>query len=171
MAEFSKLVITNGGQALLAKLLSGAEGVEFTKMCTSTTQYTEAQLEGLEKLTNIKQTSAVSNVVRTNDTAVRVEAAFTNEDLGVGYYIYAIGLYAKDPDIGEILYGVTIETSGKCYMPAYNGVSVTSAYIRLVSTVGNADGVSLEVDSGAYATVSDLNELKAKISEKLGIDL
>ena len=31
MAEFSKLVITNKGQALLAKMIAGEGSVEFTK--------------------------------------------------------------------------------------------------------------------------------------------
>ena len=39
MAEFSKLVITNKGQALIAKMIAGTGNIDFTKICTSSTQY------------------------------------------------------------------------------------------------------------------------------------
>lgn len=165
MAEFSKLVITNKGQALIAKMIAGTGNIDFTKICTSSTQYTENQLVGLTSLSNVKQTSLISKVTRTNEVAIKVEAAFTNTDLTAGYYMRTIGLYAVDPDIGEILYAVTIETSGNCYMPPYNGVTVSGAYVQLVTTVGNAESVSLEVDAAAVATIGDIKELQEQIAD------
>lgn len=165
MAEFSKLVITNKGQALIAKMIAGEGNIDFTKISTSSTQYQLTQLEALTALTGVKQTSLISKVTRTNDVAIKVEAAFTNTDLTAGYYMRTLGLYAVDPDEGEILYAVTIETSGNCYMPPYNGVTVSGAYVQLVTTVGNADSVSLEVDQAAVATIGDIQELQKQISD------
>lgn len=163
MAEFSKLVITNKGQALIAKMIAGSGNIDFTKICASSTTYTIAQLEVLTSLTNVKQTSLISKVTRTNEVAIKVETAFTNSDLTVGYYMRTLGLYAVDPDVGEILYAVTIETSGNCYMPPYNGVTVSGAYVQLVTTVGNAESVSLEVNQAAIATIGDIQELQKEI--------
>lgn len=165
MAEFSKLVITNKGQALLAKMIAGSGNIEFTKVSASSTAYTDAQLEGLTSLSNVKQTSLISKVTRTNEVAIKVEAAFTNTELTAGYYMKALGLYAVDPDVGEILYAVTRETSGNCYMPAYNGITVSGAYVQLVTTVGNAENVSLEVDQAAVATIGDIQELQKQIAD------
>lgn len=165
MAEFSKLVITNKGQALLAKMIAGSGNIEFTKISASSTAYTDAQLEGLTSLSNVKQTSLISKVTRTNEVAIKVEAAFTNTELKAGYYMKALGLYAVDPDAGEILYAVTRETSGNCYMPAYNGITVSGAYVQLVTTVGNAENVSLEVDQAAVATIGDIQELQKQIAD------
>lgn len=165
MAEFSKLVITNKGQALLAKMIAGSGNIEFTKISASSTAYTDAQLEGLASLSNVKQTSLISKVTRTNEVAIKVEAAFTNTELKAGYYMKALGLYAVDPDVGEILYAVTRETSGNCYMPAYNGITVSGAYVQLVTTVGNAENVSLEVDQAAVATIGDIQELQKQIAD------
>lgn len=165
MAEFSKLVITNKGQALLAKMIAGEGSVEFTKVSASSTAYTDAQLEGLTSLSDVKQTSLISKVTRTNEVAIKVEAAFTNTELTVGYYMKALGLYAVDPDDGEILYAVTRETSGNCYMPAYNGITVSGAYVQLVTTVGNAENVSLEVDQAAVATIGDIQDLQKQIAD------
>ena len=165
MAEFSKLVITNKGQALLAKMIAGSGNIEFTKVSASSTAYTDAQLEGLTSLSNVKQTSLISKITRTNGVAIKVEAAFTNTELTAGYYMKALGLYAVDPDDGEILYAVTRETSGNCYMPAYNGITVSGAYVQLVTTVGNAENVSLEVDQAAVATIGDIQDLQKQIAD------
>ena len=165
MAEFSKLVITNKGQALLAKMIAGSGNIEFTKISASSTAYTDAQLQGLTSLSNVKQTSLISKVTRTNEVAIKVEAAFTNTELTAGYYMKALGLYAVDPDAGEILYAVTRETSVNCYMPAYNGITVSGAYVQLVTTVGNAENVSLEVDQAAVATIGDIQDLQKQIAD------
>ena len=131
MAEFSKLYLTKRGQALVAKIIAGETTIQFTKVSTSSRIYAESALEGLTALENVQQTNNVTKVTISNDTNVRVETAFTNEKLTAGYYLRCLGLYAKDPTQGEILYAVCVETSGLCYMPAYNGVTISSAYIHM----------------------------------------
>ncbi len=164
MAEFKKLIITTKGQALMAKLMSGTATVQFTKIAVSDTAYNDSQLEGLTSLSGIKQTAAISKIIRTNNVAVQVEGAVTNTDLSSGYYMRTIGLYALDPDDGEILYAVT-NASQAGYMPPYNGITVSGAFFKLVTTVSNADNVTLEVDPGAVATIGDIQDLQQQISD------
>ncbi len=163
MAEFSKLVITDTGQALLAKMIAGSSNIRFTKVSTSSATYDEMQLQGLDTLSDVKQTSVISGVSRTNETAIEVEAAFTNADLMEGYHMRALGLYAVDPDEGEILYAVAKELSGCCYMPAYNGVTLSGIILTLVTTVGNAESVSLEVTPAGIATYKDIQAVQTEI--------
>lgn len=160
MAEFSRLVITNKGQALLAKMMTGEADVEFTKISVSDKEYTLEELNMLTELTGVKQTAPVAKITRTNNVAITIETSFDNTELTQGYYMRALGLYAIDPDDGEILYAVTTELAGCCYMPAYNGITISGACIKLVTTVGNAENVSLEVDPGVYATVGEIKELR-----------
>lgn len=166
MAAFSKLIITNQGQALIAKMIAGTGNIEFTKVSVSNAVYTEEQLQALTELSDIKQTSPISKVVRTNDVTVRIEAAITNTKLTEGYYMRALGLYALDGE-SEILYAVTIETSGNCYMPPYNGITVSGAYVQLVTTVGNAENVTIEVNQAAIATIGDIRDLQEQIDNRL----
>ena len=165
MAEYSRLIITNNGQALMAKMIAGQGDIEFTKIAVSSTEYNENQLQSLTSLSNIKQTTLVSKVTRTNDVAIKVEAGFTNAELKTGYNMNTLGLYALDPDKGEILYAVSKKTSNDGYMPAYNGVTVSAAVFQLYTTVGNSDNVSLEVNPGAYATIGDIQELENEIAD------
>ena len=166
MAEFSKLVVTRKGQALIAKMLAGtATDIDFTKVAASDAEYQVEELEGLDSLNGIMQEAEVSRKTRTNEVAVKVETAFSNMKLTVGYHMRVLGLYALDPDDGEILYAACVELSGNCYMPPYNGITVSGAYIQLVTTVGNADNVSLEVNPAAIATIGDIQYLQEQISE------
>ena len=166
MAEFSKLVITKKGQALIAKVLAGtAKDVDFTKVATSKATYQVGELEGLTAMPEIMQEAGISRKTRTNAVAVKLETAFSNTGLTVGYSMNTLGLYAADPEEGEILYAAAVETSGNCYMPAYNGITVSGAYITLITTVGNAENVNLEVNPGAVATIGDIQALEQEIAD------
>lgn len=167
MAEFKKIVITKKGQALMAKMLSGTGNVEFTKVGISDTTYTDAQLETLATMTGIKQSTLISKITRVNDVSVKLEAAITNAELKTGYYMRTVGVYANDPQDGEILYGVMI-ASVAGWMPPFNGIGASSAMFNLYVTVGNSENVSVEVDKGAVATVSDVQILQTQINDLQG---
>ena len=167
MAEFKKIVITKKGQALMAKMLSGTGNVEFTKVSISDTTYTDAQLETLATMTGIKQSTLISKITRVNDVSVKLEAAITNAELKTGYYMRTVGVYANDPQDGEILYGVMI-ASVAGWMPPFNGIGASSAMFNLYVTVGNSGNVSVEVDKGAVATVSDVQILQTQINDLQG---
>lgn len=166
MAEFSKLYTTNKGRALLAKILAGTVvEIDFPRLAVSSKQYEVTDLEALEVLPDIQQTSLISRKEITSQAAIKLETSFTNEKLTVGYYMRTLGLYATDPDEGEILFAVCIETSGLCYMPPYNGLTISGAFITLVTEVGNAENVILEVNPAAIATIGNIKEIKALLEQ------
>jgi len=163
MAVFSKLVTTEKGLALIAKMLSDESKIVFTKVCTSDMEYALEDLEQLEVLAGIKQEGSISKVSRTSGAAVKVETVFTNTELTEGYYMRTVALYAQDSEGSEILYAAAIETSGNCYMPAFGGVTVSGAYIQLVTTVSNAENVTVEVDNSVFATIGNIMDLQQQI--------
>jgi hypothetical protein len=167
MAKFSQVVITQNGQALMAKIIAGLIGTQFTKM--STTSDTFTGLEDLTTLTNIKQTSTITKIAVKSTTEVDIEALFNNAELTIGYSCNTIGLYATDPDAGEILYAVmtTVDGNGD-YIPSTTEQSNFSMSVNLTLAVGNSSNISLNVDPAGTATVFDVNvvqnELEAYIS-------
>lgn len=144
--------------------MSGAGTVEFTKIAVSSTTYSDSQLEGLTALSGIKQETAVSKIVINNKASVQVEGAVSNLDLTTGYHMQTIGLYARDPQKGEILYAVT-NASVAGYMPPFNGRTPSGAFFKLVTTIGNADNVTLQVDPAAVATIGDIQDLQGQIDD------
>lgn len=165
--EFSSFVITNKGQALMAKLMQGTGVANFTAIKLSSQTYTAGQLPALTSLSNVKQTAPVTKKTVVNSTSIQIEGAVDNTGLATGYNINTIGLFATDPDDGEILYAVAIATTAG-YMPPYNGVTVSGGYFKFVVTVGNSAQVTLTVDPAGYASIGDVQALEAEIADLKG---
>lgn len=161
--EFKQSVITAQGRSLMAKLLTGSTTATFTKIATSTKVYTDAQLESLTTLAEVKQTTTVQSKYN-NSSTISVEGGIDNAGIKAGYYINTIGLYAKEEGKSEILYSVAgAKVNG--YVPADTGVSKTGVLIKIYTEIGNASQVNLVVDPGATATVKNINEVNARIDQ------
>lgn len=165
--EFSTFVITNKGQALMAKLMQGTGICTFTAIKLSSQAYTENQLAGLSALGSVNQTTPISKKTVINATSIQIEGAVDNTKLTTGYNIQTIGIYANDPDEGEILYAVARATTAG-YMPPYNGITVSGGYFKFVITVGNANNVTVQLDPAGYATIGDVEALNQEIANLKG---
>jgi len=156
--EFKQAVVTQQGRQLMAKLLAG-KSTKFTKIAVSSTVYQDGQLEGLTVLTNIKQ-EASAQAYGNNTATVSVVGAIENTGLTVGYYINTVGLYASDPDKGEILYSVS-SAAVNGYMPPDTGVSKSGITLKIYTEVGNATQVNLTVDPAGVATLGDVTRIES----------
>lgn len=164
MAQFRTMILTDRGRNLISKIIAGSSGVAFTKVALSSQSYADGNIPALTALGSVKQTVEVSRVTKLSTAAVKIEAAIDNTEITEGYTLNSIGLYAVDPDLGEILYGVSgAAVAG--YVPAYNGVTVSGIYINLTTSVSNADNVSLVVNPAATATIADIQSLQEQISD------
>lgn len=170
MAEFTKLLVTDRGSALVMKALQGKGIIRFTRLAASSRQYQEEDIKELTSLEDIRQQGDISEMDAEGSSSIRLRVALPNMDLTEGYYIRTVGLYANDPDEGEILYGVSMETSaGGCYVPAYNHQIVSSLYFHISVAVGNAEIVSLEVDAGALVTRKQLDAVQQRITDEVKV--
>jgi len=163
MAEYSKLITTAKGQALIAKIIAGtATEYDFTRIVASDDEHEITDLESLTSLTE-KQSSDIAEKEIINQVGVKVSTAFSNADLAEGYYMRTLGLYATDPDEGEILYAACIETTGNCYMPPFSGTTVSGAIINMTTYVSNSEDVTLVVDPAALVTVTMFDALADRV--------
>ena len=155
--EFNQSVITAKGRQLMAKVLAG-KSMSFSKIALSSSEYPQGQLESLTALTNIKQMTTVQAYAN-NEQTVSAVGAIENTGLTEGYFINTVGLYAIDPDLGEILYSVaTAKQNG--YIPPDTGVSKSGVQIKVYTEVANASKVDLTVDPASYATQEDIERFK-----------
>lgn len=162
--ELASFIITNKGQALMAKLMQGTGTCDFTNIRLSSQVYSDAQIPGLTSLANVKQTAPVTKKTVVNTTSIQIEGAVDNTQLAAGYNINTIGIYATDPDDGEILYAAARAiTPG--YMPPYNGITVSGGVFKFVVTVGASSQVTLTVDPAGYASIADIQTLEAEITD------
>lgn len=160
--ELNKTYITNKGRALMAKISAGTT-TSFTKMAISSKEYPDSTVssvfEELAVLPDVKQEAPIADVKIRDNVYIDIKASVSNKDLKAGYKVGCIGFYASDPDEGEVLYAVSPVKEGTGdWFPADNGLNASSLEVALTVLVGNSANVTMEVDSGAYATVSMLNE-------------
>lgn len=163
MAEFTKLIITNKGKELLSEVATSINKIEFTRVSTSDRTYTEDEIAGLIDLAGIKQTNHISSIAIQAGGKVKIEAAFENRELTEGYFIKAIGIYAKAGNGTEVLYAVAIEKTGRYSIPPYNNATVSAVYLKLFLAVENFEKITLEVSPGAFITVSEIGRIKDEL--------
>ena len=167
MGAFKSAVITKKGQALLAKVVAGTAKFNFTSIKTSE-GVLSGDLASKTGIGTVKQTADVASVIRQNDSNVKVSASFSNANLNTGYYVRNIGLYATDPQEGEILYSISVadeSTATADWMPPFNGIGVSSLMVDLVTAVSNASSVNITVDPTASATVAQIVDLQEQIDD------
>lgn len=166
MGDFKSAVITQKGQNLLAKVISGNTVFNFTKIATTDNDNSAEDLASLTEIGTIRQHTPISAIVKQNNSNVKISAAFYNRTLTQGYYVKTIGLYATDPDEGEILYSVSVADESMAtadWMPPFNGIGVSSLEVNLVTAVSNASSVSVDVDPSALATVTQVRDIQEQV--------
>ena len=163
MAEFTKLIITNKGKELLSEVATSINKIEFTRVSTSDRTYTEDEIAGLIDVAGIKQINHISSIAIQAGGKVKIEAAFENRELTEGYFIKAIGIYAKAGNGTEVLYAVAIEKTGRYSIPPYNNATVSAVYLKLFLAVENFEKITLEISPGAFITVSEIGRIKDEL--------
>jgi hypothetical protein len=163
------IIITNAGNELIAKLLEKTSTATFTKASLSSKDYSGSNLENLTELLDIQQTSLISKITRKNDTTVEALASFDNTDVKKGYYIRTLGIYAKDSDENEILFGVATDDNPS-YMPELAGKMVSGISIRANIRVEQSNQITVVVDPAATPTIQQIEDIEITLKTKLSVD-
>jgi hypothetical protein len=150
------LTITNNGRILQAKAQTGVQ-LQFTKI-----QIGDGQLSGqlpgdMTALISSKKDVAIIKLSTLANGKASLKGSFNNSGLVAGFYFREIGVFATDPDLGEILYCYGNADTAAEYIPAQSGASVIEKYINVITIVGNAANVSAVIDaSNIYYTQDEV---------------
>nr|DAV03718.1 MAG TPA: tail collar fiber protein [Caudoviricetes sp.] len=165
MASIKRTGITDKGKDLIAREVAGATDLTFTKISASNNKLADTvNLETLINLDGIKQTVNVSKIEKLGTSQVKVTATFNNSGLMNGYSMESLGIYARDAAGTEILFAVTVADKAD-FMPATNGINLSTATVELLFNISNTENVSLSVNTEALATAEMLNLLKNEIDK------
>lgn len=167
MAQFRKTVITKKGIALVQKTQMQNIRMEFTKIRTGSGAYEETEI--LDAATGLKESVQeypfLSQQVIDPQT-IKLVSVISNKGLDTPYYLREIGVYANDPDEGEILYSLAVAYPDKAdYIPAYDGRAPVTVSLDTYQSVSNSENVDIQVDPGAYASARELKELKERFEQ------
>lgn len=159
---FNEAVITMDGLELDAKIRAGHAVATFThvKLGNGTYDGTE-DLSIITNMKSIKQSFGISSIVVTDNKTVRLRTVSDNTNIDEGYLISEIGIFAQDPDKGEVLYSIALGVDGKMdYQPSESELpGATSTFDTYVS-VSNVEAATILTDCGAAASAEDLEEIK-----------
>lgn len=168
MLTWNPSKLTTKGKALLAKAQAGKCTIKITKAQTGSGQYSSG--EATDTRTSLKtpvQTLPIHSKEIQNGSTLVLKIAITNKTsdtdaLESGYEIREFGIFAQDPDEGEILYSIAT-ASVSDYMPAYNGVIPSVISMSYYLEVANASSVTI-VTAGGLALQSDLEALADRVT-------
>ena len=145
MAAFPKMTLTNAGQALQTKVLAG-ETLTFTRIALGDGQLNGQPIAPLTALISQKATVEVDSVRVVNTSTAQVAGFFSNADISTGFWWRETGVFAQDPDVGEILYGYTNAGDAGDYIPTVEDNRVEK-YIFCSIAVASATTVDITIPS------------------------
>ena len=153
MPNWNGLVLTKKGQLLQAKVGTGVV-LALTKMKLGSGVLPEgASLEDLTDLVTPEQNVGIaSKEVLTDQKMCKISATITNVGLSAGYYVRELGIFANDPDDGEILYAVTSD-SAPDYLSPEGGPTAISQEFAVYIAASNASDDNVSIDPGTLATM------------------
>lgn len=153
MPNWNGLVLTKKGQLLQAKVGTGVV-LALTKMKLGSGVLPKGtSLEDLTDLVAPEQNVGIaSKEVLTDQKMCKISATITNVGLSAGYYVRELGVFAEDPDDGEILYAVTSD-SAPDFLPTEGGSTAVSQEFAVYISASNASDVKVSIDPGALATM------------------
>ncbi|WP_338842060.1 tail fiber protein [Paenibacillus glucanolyticus] len=156
MSSFGAKGLTNKGRVLQAKAQAGVQ-LKYTKYVLGDAQLGGQSIATLTGVISPKKTVDVTRLKMTPPNQATVGFVLSNQDVTTGFYFRELGLYALDPDEGEILYWYANAGDTADYIPPTNTGDVISKTIDMLVYVGTASNVTLTIDQNlAYVTHDEL---------------
>ena len=168
MSTVDCAVITNLGHALLGKVLAGKSGIHFTRASVGDGVISEGKSpEELTELVHEIKAGDISGVDNPGSGEVRVSIQVSSLGVFVGFFVKEIGIFATDPDLGEILYAyVGMPDKPQWIRP--EGASInTLAIFDVYVAVSRAAEVTAQICPSAMVHISDFESYKTYVETQL----
>ena len=153
MSNWQGFKRTKLGQNLQAKIDAGLTKFKITKLGIGDGSY-QGNVENMIALSNKKQDLNVSKI-EVSENVIKIQTTITNTGVIEKYQMTEIGIFATDPEMGEILYAVMTDPNPDT-MPAYESATVVKKTWTFNLIVDNTGDVSAVIDSASLITVGDL---------------
>lgn len=151
MANWNGLQLTNKGIALQAKVQAGEELVITKLKLGSGIVSGGTDIKTLNDLIEPEQNLGIGAKEAVDDYC-KISSTITNTELEAGYYVRELGVFAQDPNVGEILYMYTTDGAPD-YLPAGGGSTAISQEFSVMIAVNDTDNVSVVINDDALATM------------------
>ncbi len=150
MGEF---VLTLLGEAFVEEMIAGGDAGSFTRVEFSDFDFSGVEVSELTGIESVQQVGNVESVRVTDAGGVEVMTSIENSAVLVGYYVRSLGLYAKNADGVEILFGVCFGGDNFDYMPAFAGKTASSITYKINVVVSGCKDMLVEIDPAGSASM------------------
>lgn len=157
MNIWANAVITQKGLALQSKLISGTT-LNITKVQIGAGYTSPVLLPQQEEIIDVKKTlSSISGISYPEEGKCAININITNDDFEQGFTAKQIGIFANDPDEGEILYFIAqAENEAGTIVPSKTEMPGYSAEWTFYFQYGQADNVIVQVDPSNTVTQTSM---------------
>ena len=153
---FPSLILTNSGRALIVKALNGT-AINFTKFALGDGAAPEEPRD-LKNLVHLAANMQINSIELSANCAV-LESTYTNSGLKSKLVAREIGIFANDPDDGEILYAYANAGNEAAVVPPESGDMTVQETFHMVVAVGDAEQVTATLgEYSGYASKQDLKD-------------
>lgn len=144
--DFADNAMTAAGSALVAKALTG-QPIVFTKIVLGDGYMPANQTpENMTAMVSPRVEVPITKCAINNEGGAVVGGRWSNEGQSTGFYWRELGLFAQDPDEGEILYSYGNSGGTAEYIPPSDGSTLIEKLIDVVTYVGYAADVTAVFD-------------------------
>lgn len=152
------MVLTNRGRNLQAKAQAGAQ-LNFTRFGVGDGELGGSSILELNALKHQVKSVNISKAKPVTGGKATIGMVLSNQDLATGFYFREIGLFAQDPDVGEILYCYANAGATADYIPAGGGTDVVEKSFDVIAIVGTAANVTATIDSSLiYVSAQEFHD-------------
>ncbi len=145
-------IVTTKGRTLMAKMVAMEGGISFTRAAVGTGDlpkgYDPSHLIGLNQY---KMDGKITGASSSQETA-SITFQIASKDVEEGFIITEAGLYADDPDEGEILYAYLDMHGDPQYIYPRGGDVNKVAEITLGVIIGQVDRITAMISPGGLVT-------------------
>lgn len=155
MPNWSGTVLTGKGRALQAKVEAGAT-MQFTKLKIGDGILTAGQdIDSLNDLIGPKKNVGISGLTPLENGVCKIAAVVTNEGLATGFYVRELGVFAQDPDAGEILYAYSNDGAPD-FLPAAGGSVAVAEELVIHMAFTNAANITAVISLDGLVTARQM---------------
>lgn len=154
--SFGSILPTTKGRNLRAKAIAGTV-LNFTRLAVGDGTLGSAAIEDLTTLIHEIKSISITELKTLTGGKATLKGVLSNQDLATGFYWKELGLYATDPDLGEILYCYGNAGDLAEYIPSPGGSEILEKQIGITTIIGTATNVSATIEQSLiYASTQDL---------------
>lgn len=162
MNTWKDAVVTRAGLTLQAKMMAG-QSLQITRVEAGTGRVGEDVLIDQTAVKNPVAELSMNPARVLGEGKVLLPVFLLNNNMNTGFYLTQIGVYAQDPDVGEILFFIAQvdEQSDGEPIPSVYETPGFSIEWNFKFEYGNADGVTVTIDPAGILTRSEGDYLYA----------